>query len=923
MINTLQEIQDRFEKIKDHKPKASKKLNELGDILASAYRISSELADEMWQYIVDLNVDDDIANAKFYVAQVFNKISDRLSPEEATRLISMNPDRVRLMVLYGYDGFKLWDCLDTLVRGYIQINAADDAIICVEYFYEKFDGINSDRTEVYRVARKAASICVEYMQNGEFSEEAERLIDLLCSSENQDVNSIVEITKIVATSGVCDDYDMLFYVAKKCKEPVEFFDLLWAAREQFSSDELREKWVEYVETCEENDTRPYNYVREDDPEATVSYEESKLRFYVDMEKNEDALLDYYFSRPQLYDVEKGVVCAWVFDDNWDYFVKYISQSIMASSDESLDWTIKNQLKEFMDACFFGSGVDSHDRYGRSYKELMKTRASSFAEALAQISAITVGCNCHRGYHLFIKGFIQVLNGNVEILKDVGFEDKVEKRSAVEQAKEYIKKFNQSGKKIHEKRNTEFSLIMDKFASGIFDKKQINKARNEAYRMASDDMIATFFFTQCPGEYQRRKDMLAACVIKNDIDRAIVLIDMMASTKENKGYNDRNGWGRQNMLTIKYLIQLFDYSKQHIIGEEANGITDSMRQAVKQLVDRAMPSLPQKSQEELVGDLHKIEPPKSKERSNSFDTYIDKLLNDVDAYTTYLKTKTRERSFDINKVNWNIGESFKKLSSAGRVDVIINIMQKLSSVHDSLLGVTYHFHILDMVKGITGNDFSTLFNYNSEIFETWLNNSNLTEKQILDVAAVLGKSCSSADFTSFCNMVIIHKGYIDGLDDCFEVTSENTKNQVLFNGASVKIELDYIEIYDDRAKKKDDLIDIELHLLTTKKTNKISSVRVASFKINENDFMDEFGWWEFDDEPRIGYKLDGEKSNNELTITEGHLKERGVHKVDRIEMQMIAKYGRKVLEYSPAIILEYDDRSGGYIVRTDAKKENGR
>ena len=86
MINTLQKIQDRFEKIKDHKPKASKKLNELGDILASAYKISSKLADEMCQYIVDLNVDDDVANAKFYVAQVFNKISDRHSPEEAKGL---------------------------------------------------------------------------------------------------------------------------------------------------------------------------------------------------------------------------------------------------------------------------------------------------------------------------------------------------------------------------------------------------------------------------------------------------------------------------------------------------------------------------------------------------------------------------------------------------------------------------------------------------------------------------------------------------------------------------------------------------------------------------------------------------------------------------------------------------------------------
>lgn len=830
MMTALQEIQERFDQIKDHKPKATKKLNELGDILASAYKISSELADEMWQYIIDLNVDDDVANAKFYVAQVFNKISNRLSPEEATRLISMNPDRVRLMVLYGYDGFKLWDCLDTLVRGYIPISAVDEAIVCVEYFYEKFDGINSDRTEVYRVARKAASICVEYIQNGDFSEEAERLLDLLCASENQDVNSIVEITKIVGTTGVCDDYDMLFYVTKKCKEPVEFFDLLWEARAQFSLEELRDKVIDYIECVDENEKIPNNYIYEDETNPPATYEESKLYFYNELLKTDAYLAKYYFSIP--------------------------SPPFPSNSTES-----------------------------------------------------TIGA--------------QKSHRNLNIPNNAEFVNKDDKRSAIVQLKDYIQKFNLSEQKIHEKRTTEFSLIMDKFASGFFDKKQINKARNEAYRMASDDMIATFFFTQCPGEYQRRKDMLAACVIKNDIDRAIVLIDMMASTKANKGYNNRNGWGRQNMLTIKYMIQLFDYSKQHIIGEEANGITDSMRQTVKQLVDRMMPSLPQKSQEELVGDLHKIELPKSKERNNSFDTYIDKLLDDVDAYTTYLNNKTRGRTFDINKVNWNIGESFKKLSSAGRVDVIINVMQKLSSVHDSLLGVTYHFHILDMVKGITGNDFSTLYNYNSEIFETWLNNSNLTEKQILDVATVLGKSCSSADFTSFCNMVIIHKGYIDGLDDCFEVTSENSKNQVLFNGDSVKIELDYIEIYDDRAKKKDDLIDIELHLLTTKKTSKVSSVRVASFLINENDFMDEFGWWEFDDEPRIGYKLDGKKSNNELTITEGHLKERGIHKVDRIEMQMIAKYGRKVLEYSPTIILEYDDRSGGYIVRTDAKKENGR
>ena len=63
----MYEIEERFEKIKDHKPKATKKLNELGDILASAYKLDANRANEMWQYIVNLNVADDIANAKLGV----------------------------------------------------------------------------------------------------------------------------------------------------------------------------------------------------------------------------------------------------------------------------------------------------------------------------------------------------------------------------------------------------------------------------------------------------------------------------------------------------------------------------------------------------------------------------------------------------------------------------------------------------------------------------------------------------------------------------------------------------------------------------------------------------------------------------------------------------------------------------------------
>lgn len=100
MITTMNEIEQRFDAIKDHKPKASKKLNELREILASAYKINPDRADEMWQYLVELNVKDDEKNAKFYIAQVFNKVKGLIPADEATDLIMMTPERVEMMLLY-------------------------------------------------------------------------------------------------------------------------------------------------------------------------------------------------------------------------------------------------------------------------------------------------------------------------------------------------------------------------------------------------------------------------------------------------------------------------------------------------------------------------------------------------------------------------------------------------------------------------------------------------------------------------------------------------------------------------------------------------------------------------------------------------------------------------------------------------------
>lgn len=347
MSNTITEIREKFEEIKDHKPRASKKLNELGGILSSAYAMHPDTANDMWQYIVDLNISDDITFSKFYIAQVFNKLTDRMKPEDATTFLTMNPERVHLMIMYGYDGGTLWRCLDTLLNGYIASDSTENAMICLDYFYDKFGGINSGNKDIINVTRNASKVCVECITSGKNTETANEVFEELGSTDNYEINSYVEIVKAINQIGDSFDFEALFDAATEGKYPVEFFDLLWAARNEYDEDGLRDKWIDYIQNCDDTDIRPYNYIREDSDD----YENSKLKFYVDIEKNADELLDYYFDRFNIYDVEKGVIRSWIESGDWDRFTRHVAQVVMNTS-ESL----------FMDSLKTISGCPKYSTY---------------------------------------------------------------------------------------------------------------------------------------------------------------------------------------------------------------------------------------------------------------------------------------------------------------------------------------------------------------------------------------------------------------------------------------------------------------------------------------------------------------------------------------------------------------------------------
>ena len=938
MIKNWSEIQERYDAIKDHKPRASKKLNELGDILSSAYAINPDEADIMWQYIIDLNVADDIAFSKFYIAQVYNKLTDRMKPEEATAFLAMNPERLQMMIIYGYDGGTLWRCLDTLMRGYIASEDASGAMVCVGYFYDKFGGINSGYPDISKVAGNVAKICADHIRRKDHADTAAELLTELGESENDNVNIYVEIVKAINEIGGPFDYEELLDSALENRYPTEFFDLLWAARNDLDEEELRDKWVEYVQDCNENEVRPYNYINEDEKD----YEESKLKFYVDLEKETDELLEYYFNRPNLYDVEKGVMWAWIESGDWDRFAKYLAQTVMCTPEESFDRSsVKRELDDYMRASFYDDYMDSTDHYGRSYRDLMRKHGSEFADALSKISAITVGCDAHESFHEFIKSYIQKQSGNLDALKSVGFDDEVDTRSAEDRLKEYVHEFMLSGEKVHENRTTKYSLIQDALreelhgprgrysrtikidvssivakALGIElgdvsdeeeeEEPEIDQELERDYRLAQDDEIAEFYFQHFPQEYMKRKELISACVRKGDVSRAIELIDLMAETKGNEGYEELNGWGRQNMLTMMYLIDEFAYGKEDR-WDTKKDITDEMREVVKQLVYRMMPYLSQKAAAELKEkSLYKIDP-----QSEDTDEYITQLLEDADVYTTFPKPRGKGGAPNINRMSDEFIHCFERLSKMGRLDVVAEIMGKFAAVRDILRPVTFDSWMSFMSRGLQSGDMIKVYRYNKGIFEAWLSGASVRDRDVLNVASGIADGCTRGEFLDFRNLVISRKGRVDGLDTCFKATSDNTETQVLVDAKTVTINLDYVEI-----SGYSRITNIKVHLLSTSKTHKVGSVRLLDCKINGISTTNCGFILEMDEEPSIGYHIfnEDDEQEDELTVYFDFFEENDIKNVDNIALKFVVMDNDVVtIEEISETIIQLDEETCEYKV----------
>lgn len=757
MITTMNEIEQRFDAIKDHKPKATKKLNELGEILASAYKINPDRADEMWQYLVELNVRDDEKNAKFYIAQVFNKVKGLIPADEATDLIMMTPERVEMMLLYGYDGGTLYSVLNTLTIGFLKNENVNNVMASLEYVFEKFGGVESGNPEILKATKTIVQTGAELFQTDKsYGDTISGLLNELESLDNEKIAAYAKVNSLLLGLSKTNNIEDLLQLASEFGFTQEFMDLLWLARENVSIEKLEIIWQNFVENMEENNLLPIP--EEYGKEEAEEYSNSKICFFVNLIAENDRLLTKYFENSRGSFFKQCIFYKWIQDEAWEKIAEYIAKSLMAFGDLNNIFDLyMDMISPFMDGYLMNEYTDYTDRWGRSIKIINKNNIEKFIDALCKASVMSIGCENHENYHKRVKEFVEKTTGDMSCFEKYGFSEKLDTRSGLERLKAFARDFLKSGK-----REIDFRVLPHELKS-IHDKiieenRALNYQRDIAYILACNDDIIEFCYKHTRRDFRDKGKMLAACIKHNDIERAIKIIELLKDTQAYENYNDLNGWERQFGLTIEYCIKEFDTDR---FAWKQDEITPGMIEQCKEIAHMCFEYLSEESIDRIKAEIRRICP-----NEDGADEYIQKLLDDVKIYCTFPKPRGKGGAPNINRMSDEILNSFEILSNMGRIDVICQIMEQFAAVKDILKPVAYDTWMSFMNREIKDEDCIKIFRESRMVYEVWLG-ANTRERDIKEVARKINKYGTNEEYEEFKRLVISRCGKIEGIDEYCE------------------------------------------------------------------------------------------------------------------------------------------------------------
>lgn len=759
MIESWNEIERRFDAIKDHKPRATKKLQELGEILASAYLLSPEKADDMWQYIIELNVSDDITYSKYYIAQVFRKLYSALPIDAAVSFVMMRPERVRLMLLHGYDGsFSTVDILYLLIGFLISQDKYDEAIILTSYISEKY---KDDEVKLASMLYYFSNRLCHIGSEADYSEDEE--IRIIISDDNKRLyfnqciesfpNSVIWAIScaelmIHNIPGIRSfDVNKCLQVLCNTKAGYVFAKLLFYLKDNLSESQAI-GWVE--EYCVVGSLADLPLFASD-TDRDIGEAESQVLWFHRLIINSNSLLELAFTQLKGYEISFPLMKTWIESGEWDSFIRYLVLALNNADDDRLS----RYLSEIK------ATINRYREYKRSKLKgfifgdspsLTEKNVDAFADALGKVCVMTDGIMRHNELTELLRSFVSDEFGSVEKLNRIGIDVQIDKRSTIQKMRDYCA---DGLGKVAPYDTSYFGQKIQEFIHSI-DQENTTYGYITAYMLIPYPEITDYVFLHNAHEASLKANMILGCLVNKNVKKAFALYDCLVETTRYPNYSEKNGWSQDFKNAVTTLLRTIKLQNE---SEYSESFDDQVTKDALAMADSSMQYFSEIEKKEVKSLYLQLAP-----KSESLDSYISSILADTNSYIEAVRLpKTKIRYWDLQK---SITDSFLALARANRLDAVAAIMRKVI--------VENRIDIVNWTRGIYRLEplqVSQLVVAMPEVFKQLIDRQP-REQELLHLATTVGKSGNRQAFCQLKQYIVQSKGFVNGLNDCFDRIEEN-------------------------------------------------------------------------------------------------------------------------------------------------------
>ncbi len=779
MIATWEEINSRYDAIKDHKPRATKKLKELGEILASAYLLDPQRADEMWQYIIELNIKDNITFSKFYIAQVFNKLTDNLPPEEAVEYVSMRPERVRLMLIYGYDGSTLNHVVYTIVGSLVLDGMMDEAVETLSMLEEKFS--TQDGLSLFSLYSVFNSLCESLEEKPEQIDYAFRyripnknvlsFLDACCDGfKDEYIQSIVQARKAILKDEIIkgkEEVNRILHCLSEASTHSNydfaglFSDFLYFERDLIG-DEAENIIFDY---CSEAETvrLPLVAYGEDDRLLAVS------NWYRTIFSGSPRILRVLFEKQSCQEFLKNTLRQLMYDGDWKALLQYLVLGLNQETEygpssylefikEEIRYylSVKDKKVEFKDGQWWVSlNEDGTFRTTIDRPRVSADNVGEFIQILGQVCVLTSGSSVNEQLVEDVRSFVTKETGNVKALQAMGMEVDVDNRTELEKFRDYAERESTqrtSCDNSYNQRQKEYEFIRN------IQRETGTYGVETGKLLAKQPQILSFFFLHDAHSFSSKADIILGALLDDNYPAALKCVDYMIETATYPNFSERNSWSVEMKNTINNLLRAV-FRKNTSEYEES--YSDGITLTVIQIAEKCLPYLGGDDANDVKAELLKLKP-----ADDDTAEFIRQLMQDVDDYTA--EKKPRGYSKRINNISSGIIRGIEVLSQLNRMDIVAQILLKITAGRKYIAGPSYESWMTSFTR-VTDEQRLELYSLIPDVYATFIEASD--RMTALRFLLAFGKLGNSSVFKTLRDQVLQKHGYIDGMASCFHYSEE--------------------------------------------------------------------------------------------------------------------------------------------------------